>query len=269
MSARRRPGAVPRVRPPVKRVVTEAACSTPNLTAFGTSLALAFVAGNVWVALLGVWLYVLLIARDSTSGPLWRRIAERDAEAARQLPATSSLTVPSVMLLVEALQKGFDGMARVMRETPDSVKPHLVGVVASLDQLRGQAAQLIREADALSAYLLHAPAEATETAIDRLSLDLARASDAGVRAEYERALTVRQEQLAAIAEVTHEQERILAAIQLIIGTVEAFPAWAYRLRVLDGRAKGDRIGDLHDELVELKTELDSSQLLLEGIVGPS
>jgi hypothetical protein len=253
-------------QPPLTRVMAHSARTTPNLAALGVSLALACVVGNAWVVFMGAWLYALLVARDSANGVFRRKVAELDAELARQLPAESTLTDPGVMLIVQALRKGFDEITRVMSETPDPVKPHLEPAVASLNDVRAQAVQLIRDADALSRYLLTLPGEATQAAIQRLNYDIGRSSDDSVKAAYQRALSVRQEQLAAVAHVTREHDRIVATLQFIVGTVEAFPAWIYRLRVLEARAKDDRIGDITDEIVGLKSELAASQQLLEGLL---
>jgi hypothetical protein len=249
--------------------MAQSARSTMNLVALGLSIALACAAGNVCVLFLGSWLYALLIARDSTNRLFWRKVAELDAEKARELPSESSLTDPSLMILVQSLRKGFDEIERVMKETPEPVRPHLQLATTFLNDVRAEAAQLIRDADSLSAYLLTSPAEATQAAVHKLNFEIARSCDEDVKAEYRRALTVRHDQLAAVADVTHEHDRIVASLQLVLGTIEAFPAWIYRLRVLEARAKGDRVGDVNDELVDLKAELASSQQLLEGLAPPS
>ena len=252
-------------RPSLTRAVALSASSGPNLIAWGMLLGAGWLLGNLWVATLGSVLYVLLIARNSTSPRFWRRLADRDAELARQLPADGTLTNPTLMVMAASLRKGYDEIVRVLKEVPPAVQRQLSAPIASLDDVRAQAAQLLREADVLGRYLLTAPAEATRKAMEKLNRDLAGSSDDGVSLEYGRALSVRQEHLAAVAQVTREHDRIVAALQLILGTVEAFPAWIYRMSVLEARAKEDRVSEVNDELRDLTQELATAQQLLEGL----
>ena len=256
-------------RPPLTRLVSFSAQSTLNLVTLGLTLATGLLLGNLWLAVFGSALYVLLIARHTTSRLFWRKLAELDAELARQLPAEGSLTDPALMLMVRSLRTGYDEIARVLRKTPPAVQAHLSVAVASLNDVRAQAAQLIRDADGLSSYLLTGPATTAQGAIERLNVELARSSDDGVKVEYQRALSVRQDQLAAVAQVTREHDRILAALQFILGTIEAFPAWIYRMSVLESQAKDDRVGEINDEILDMKQELAMAQQLLEGLAPPS
>jgi hypothetical protein len=252
-------------RPELARIVAQSARSIPNLIALGTWLATGLLVGHLWLVIAGSCLYVLLVARKSMSRRFWRKILEADAELSRQLPRETSLTDPALQMIVRSIHKGYDEIARVLRETPDPVKAHLGLAVSSLDNLRLQAAQLIRDADELGRYLLVASREGTQSEIRRLNEAITGASDPGVKLEYEGALSVRQDQLAAIARVALERERIVAALQFIVCTIEAFPAWIYRMRVLEFRAKDDRVSESHEELTRMKMELAASQHLLEGL----
>lgn len=256
-------------RPPRLRVIAQSARSTPNLVAFGLSLAAGLLLGNAWLVLSGSWLYALLIARHATSASFQRLVAEADAELARQLPAEGTLTDPALMLIARALRKGYEEIGRVMQETPEPVRNHLHDAVASLDDVRAQAAQLIRDADELSRYLLTGPAEATQSAIQRLNHEIASSADAEVKREYQNALSVRQDQLSAVARVAAEHARMVAALQLIVGMIESFPAWIFRMRVLESRAQQDRVNEVYEELSQMKMELASSQHLLEGLAESS
>jgi len=252
-------------RPSVSQVIVQSACSAPNLIALGLWLAVGAILGNLWVVILGSCLYGLLVARRGTSPSFWQKLAELEAERARELPAETTLTDPALMLIVQAIRKGYDEVGRVLRETAEPLKQQLSVVVASLCDVRWQAARLIRDADDLSRYLLTAPAEATQTTIQKLNEELARSCHEGAKLEYERALLVRRDQLAAVAEVAREHERIVAALQLIVGTIEAFPAWVYRMRVLESRANDNRVAETSDALMHLQSELTASQHLLEGL----
>jgi hypothetical protein len=252
------------MRPPLVRIIAHSARSTPNAVTLALSLTAGLLLGNVWLMLAGSWLYALLVARNATSVRYRRLVADAEAEVGRQLPAEGSLVDPTLMLVARALRKGYEEIERHVKETPEPVREHLRAAVASLEDVRGQAAQLIRDADQLSGYLLSGPAEATQAAIQRLSHDLAGASDATVKREYQGALSVRHEQLAAVSQIAAEHARMLAALQFIVGMVESFPAWVLRLRVLESRAQQDRVTEIYDELGRMKAELATSLHLLEG-----
>ena len=252
-------------RPSMSHVIARSACSTPNLVALGLWLAVGLILGNCWVAILGGCLYGLLVARHGTSPAFWQKLAELEAERARELPAETTLTDPALMLVVQAIRKGYDEIGRVLRETAEPLQQQLSVVGSSLREVRAQAARLIRDADDLSRYLLTAPAEATQTAIQRLNEEILRSAHEPAKLEYQRALSVRRDQLAAVAEVACEHDRIVAALQLIVGTIEAFPAWVYRMRVLESRANDNRVVETSDALMQLRNELTASQHLLEGL----
>src|SRR5262249_18913571 len=114
--------------------------------------------------------------------------------------------------------------------------------------------------------LLTGPVAATQAAIERLNHEIASASDLNVMREYQRALSIRQDQLAAVTRVAAEHARMLASLQFIVGTIEAFPAWIFRLRVLDRRAKKDGVREVYEEMDQMKIERTASQHLLEGLV---
>lgn len=252
-------------RPPLQRVMALSARSAPNLIALGMSLAAGALLGDVWVVIAGSWLYTLLIARHATSASFRRLVCEADAQLLRELPAESSLTDPALMLVVRALRKGYDEIGRVLKESPEPVRIHLRAAVSSLDDIRAQAAQLIREVDELSRYLLTGPAETTLNTIQKLKQEIASASDASAKQQYESALSVRQDQLAAVTHVATEHGRMLASLQFIVGAVESFPALVIRLRVLESRAQQDRVKEIYEEMARMKMELASSQHLLEGL----
>ncbi len=252
-------------RPELARIVAQSVRTTPNLIALTAWLATGLLLGHLWIAVAGGCIYLLLIARTSMSPRFWRNILEAEAAEARQLPAESTLTDPALQLLVRSIRKGYEEIARVLKTTPEPVRAHLGPAVASLEDLRQQASQLVRDADELGRYLMLSPRDGTEREIQRLSDAITRASEPGVRVEYQGALAVRQDQLAAVTRVALEHERIVAALQFIVGTIEAFPAWIYRLRVLELRAKDDRVSETHEELTRMKAELSASQQLLEGL----
>ncbi len=251
-------------RPPVLRLLSHAALDKRNLAAFAATLGVACLSGHLWPLLAGIWLYALLIARNVASPPYWRHVLAAEAEALRQLPEMSQLTDPSLQPVVASIRNGYDEIARVLKRTPEPIKAHVRGALDSLDNLRAQAAQLLRQADELNLYLRAVTRESVEGEIRKLGYSMEHA-DSDVKPEYERALSVRLDQLAAIDRIKREHERAYAALQVIVGTIETFPSWIYRIRVLETRAKEDLISETNEQLARMKIELTSSQQLLDGL----
>ena len=112
-------------RPTVARIATQAARTTPNLVALGTSLATALLLGNLLARGCGR-LAVSPARRAHQHEPALlaqaRRVGRR---LARQLPAETSLADPALMLIVRAIRKGYDEIARVMAELPEPVRTQL------------------------------------------------------------------------------------------------------------------------------------------------
>ncbi|HEY2743483.1 MAG TPA: hypothetical protein VGL86_02630 [Polyangia bacterium] len=256
-------------RPELARVVSQSARSAPNLVVLVTWLTAGLLIGHWWLAIAGGCLYLVLVARNSVSPRYWQKLLAADAMRARQLPAETSLIDPTLQLIVRAIAKGYDEIARVMKTTPAPVRAHLAPAFASLDELQVRTAQLVRDADELARYLAIAPRDGAEREIERLREAVTRATEPSVKREYEGALSVREDQKDAVARVALEHERMVAALQFIVGTVEAFPAFIYRMRVLELRAKDDRVQETHEELARMKSELAVSQQLLEGLVDDS
>lgn len=253
-------------RPELSRLLAQSARNTPNLVVLALWLATGLLVGHLSVVLAGSFFYLFLVARNAASPRFWRKLLDAEAAEARELPAETSLNDPALQLQVRSLRKGYEDIARVLRHTPEPVRAHLQPALASLDDLRARASQLLRDADELSRYLVSAPREGTTREIQRLTDVVARTVEPDVLREYEGALAVRKEQLAAVARVELEHERMLASLHFIVGTIEAIPASIYRLRVLEFRAKDDRVRETREELTRMSGELAASQHLLEGLV---
>jgi len=83
--------------------------------------------------------------------------------------------------------------------------------------------------------------------------------------EWSEALSIRKEQLAAIDRIRREHDRILASLERVLGTLEAFPSLIQRLCVLERCAREDLVGDVHVELAGVSGDVTSSRQLLEGL----
>jgi hypothetical protein len=245
--------------------LAQSARNTPNLVVLALWLATGLLVGHLSVVLAGSLFYLFLVGRNATSPRFWRKLLEAEAAEARELPAETSLNDPALQLQVRSLRKGYEEIERVLKHTPEPVRAHLAPALASLEDLRARASQLLRDADELSRFLVGAPREGATREIQRLTDVVARTAEPEVLHEYEGALAVRKEQLAAVTRVEVEHERMLASLHFIVGTIEAIPASIYRLRVLEFRAKDDRVRETREELTRMSGELAASQHLLEGL----
>ncbi|HEY2744452.1 MAG TPA: hypothetical protein VGL86_07510 [Polyangia bacterium] len=253
-------------RPSVGVLVCRSAAGTRNLSVLAAALLCAMVAGSVGLTVVAVWLYGLFVARDVSSPRFAKRVSAARAEARRRLPDGLDLADPGLRVAVSSIRAGYAEIARVLERTPSPIQAHVRAAVAALNELRPQAARLIREADELCGYLRAVPRSNVASEVDRLAAAAARATDEA-RAEYERALAIRRDQLAALDQIQREHDRIAASLERIIGTVEAFPARIYRLRLLERSAREDPVSDADRDLQRMNEDLSSSQQLLESLAA--
>ena len=250
-------------RPGASRVLVHAAAGKANLAVFATVVALASLSGHFGLIAAGGFLYMLLVLHDVLSPHFWRRVFKMEAEARRQLPDHSQLADEGLRGVVSSLHEGYAEIARVVRVTPAPIRAHVRTALASLEDLRAQAAQLVRNADELSRYLRAVPRDPVASDVLRLTQLLDKA-DPAARSEFERAITIRTDQLAALDDMKRERARMFAALQFVVVAVESFPARIYRLRTLESSAKDELMNDIHAQLARMDSDIASTQRLLEG-----
>jgi hypothetical protein len=249
-------------RPAARRLVAHAAIGKINLSALATVTALACASGLLGLIAAGIVLYALLIARDASSPRFRRRLLAADAEALRRLPDTSSLTDQSLRETVCSLRSGYTEIERVLKQTPQPIRAHVRVAASALDDLRGPAAQAVRDADDLFRYLQATPRHSLEREMKRLQEAIEHAEPDGLR-DYQQAVAVREEQIATIDRIKRERERLVASLQFIVATIEAFPSRISRLRLLETRAKQDVVKEIHEQLARIDLDVSSSQHLLD------
>lgn len=254
----KRPSAVARMR--------RSAGGTRNLAVLAIAFSFALLSGHLALTLVALWLYGLCVVHDVASPRFARRLATEEAEKGRRLPECTELDDPGLRMTVSSIRAGYGEIARVLKRTPPPIQAHVAAALASLEELRPQAAGLIRQADELAGYLRAVPRSTIESELQRLERAAGRASDEA-RAEYERALAIRREQLSAIDQIQREHDRITASLERIIGTVEAFPAWIYRLRLLERSAREDLVRDADRDLQRMNEDFSSSKQLLESLAA--
>ncbi|HEX3866834.1 MAG TPA: hypothetical protein VHV78_08785 [Gemmatimonadaceae bacterium] len=237
-----------------------------NLAVLASAVALALLSGQLGLTIVAAWLYVLFIARDVLSPQFAKSVAATRAEKLTHLPESADLDDLGLRIIVSSVRSGYAEIGRVLRRMPPPIHAHVRAALASLGELRAQAARLIREADELGGYLRAIPRSGVESEIKRLEAATERANDEA-RAEYQRALSIRRDQLAAIDQIQREHDRISASLDRIVGTVEAFPSWIYRLRLLERSAREDLVRDADRDLRRVSEDFSSSQLLLESLAA--
>lgn len=240
------------------------ATGTLNLSALGGVFTLAILSGHLGLVIAAGWLFVLLVARDVSSPRFARRLQARDEAARRQLPEASEVGDQNLRRIVSSIRVGYAEIGHVLEQTPEAIKAHLGGALASLQDLRVHAARLVRQCDELCGYLRAVPRAPVEGELARLKMALARA-DACARGEFEQAVAIREDQLAALDRIEREHDRTVAALERVVCTVEAFPSLVYRVRVLERRAREDVVHDVCEQLANVSGDVRATRLLLEGL----
>jgi predicted transcriptional regulator len=252
--------------PALATLVRHSAASKRNLAVLAGVLALALLSAALGLAVVAASLYVLLIVWDVGSPRFGKSVSAARAEELTRLPNCADLDDFGLRVMVSSIRAGYGEIARVLRRMPAPIRAHVRAALAALEELRPRAARLIRELDELGGYLRAVPRNGVESELKRLEAASERANDEA-RAEYERAVSIRRDQLAAIDQIRREHDRISASLERIIATIEAFPSWIYRLRLLERSAREDLVSEVNRDLRRMSEDLSSSQQLLESLAA--
>lgn len=254
-------------RPSVALRLRRSTVRPRNLAVLMGALA-CMLSGHLALTVAALWLYAFFVLRDVSSPRFAERVAAEPAERQTRLPEVAEVADPGLRIMTSSIHAGYAEVERLLARTPASVRAHAGAALTALQALRPKAARLIREADELSGYLRGAPRRAAQFELQRLEQARERAIDE-TRLEYERALSVRRDQLAALDQIQRQHDRVSATLERVMGTIEAFPAWIQRLRLLERAAGEDLLGDTDCELQRMTEELSSSQALLESFTASS
>ena len=252
--------------PAVGMLMRSSASGTRNLAVLGIALTVALLSGHLGLSFVAAWLYALFITRDVLDPRFAKRVAAARAEELRRLPSSEELGDAGLRVTVSAIRAGYSEIDRVLKRAPAPIHAHVRAALASLEALRPQAARLVREADELGGYLRAVPRISVESELKRLEAVVERSTHEA-RQEYERTLAIRRDQLAALEQIQREYDRITASLERIVGTVEAFPAWIFRLRLLERTAREDLVSEADRDLRRMNEDFSSSQHLLEALTA--
>ena len=236
----------------VGRVFAKSALGTVNLVVAGAAAVGAAALHSVPVLALGGVAYAALVAWDLVTPAFWRKARAPEAE---KLPDPSDLTDQSLRELVRSLEAGRERLDQVLAETPDEVKGHLGGVMASMVEMETGAARLVKRAEELGRYLATTDRAPVEQEIRSLADKARAARDAETRAEYEGARATRQEQLRALDDIAAARERVIANLVRTVATLEGLPPKVVRMRALDAQAMDALSGSISDELEHINGDM--------------
>ncbi|NMO20879.1 hypothetical protein HPC49_36685 [Pyxidicoccus fallax] len=249
------------------RVLARSVGGNLNLAVAGASM-LGAAALQSWPVLaLGGAAYAALVAWDLASPAFWREVlrGKTEGQAAVRLPAPESLKDTRVRDAVRAMTTAREQLERTLKESPEAVRSHLGLALSSLHELEGRAARLAVRGEELARFLASADAASVREGIRQAAEQARAARDAEARAQYERALAAREEQLAALVDIDAARERVLANLARIAAAYQGLPARVMRLRALDAQATETMYGDLNEELGRMNGEIGAFEETLKSI----
>jgi hypothetical protein len=250
-------------RKPARERIFHAATGTLNLAVLGAAGVGALVSG---------WL-PLLVVGAATYGALvsWDLFASRPgAEAKKEeeeglVPNAATLADPGARAAFAAIKRARAELDRVEAETPDSVRDIIGPALASVGDIEKSAMALVKRADDLYVYLRSQDARPLKEDVRQLQELAKHARDAETRAEYQRALAARSEQLQALDDISGARERIIANLSGLIASLEALPAKLVRMRAMDAEGQDALGGDVSKDLDRLNGEVKIFEKTLESV----
>jgi hypothetical protein len=246
------------------KVLARSAGSTLNLVVAGSSALLAAALHSWAVAALGGAAYVALVAWDVVSPAFWKETLSGGSDEARKLPAPGRLEDPRVRDSVRAIHQAREELTRTLEGAPRGVVSHLGLALASVRELEGRAARLVRRGEELFRYLRTVDLNAVREQIRLLDEQSRQARDTEARGQYESSRKAREEHLAALMDIHAAYERVLANLSSVAVTFQGLPAKVMRLRALDAQATDSMYGDLSEELGRMNGELQAFEDTLQS-----
>lgn len=153
---------------------------------------------------------------------------------------------------VKGLHRARSELARTLQGTPASVLEHVGPALTSVRDLEAQAVILLDRGEALGGYLRTQNVDELADEVARVVREMQSVTDLAARAEYERTVTARREQLATLGDIRSARDRVVANLSRIVATLDGLPSRLVRLRALDAQALdalGDEVGGELDAMV--------------------
>jgi phage shock protein A len=145
----------------------------------------------------------------------------------------------------------------------------LTKTLATLDEMDGYAASLVRRAEDSTKYLSTVNLPALVNEVKTLATRAATAKDPGARASFDQAKDARMDEIRSLKELRANKERIYADLMRVVALMCALPTKIVRLRALDAQAMEQLSGDITQDLQSIGEELQTSERVLRDLVPAS
>jgi phage shock protein A len=236
------------------KVLASAATAKLNLAVAGVGVLGAAALHSLPVLALAATMYLALVAWDAVTPSFWRKVL-MPPRAPPALPDPASLSDEGLRRVVNAVIAARVERARVLTETPEDIRSHLVVAQMTVEELESRVARLVARAEDLAKYLRRMDVAAVRADAERLSSLARRAADAEARTQFEQARAARESQLKNLADIADAGERTFANLSRIVAALEALPVQVVRMRALDGQASESVYGDLNHNLEGMNSEI--------------
>lgn len=244
-----------RKRPGFGRVFGKAVSSLGSLGVAGAAAVAAAALGSWPILAIGGAAYGALVAWDLASPDFWKRALGDASLESVKLPDPQRLKDPTLAAAVRRILGARGEVARVLDETPASVKDNLYIAVAQIAELESHTAKLVARGEDLFGYLAKADVTAARAGLDELGEKIRKARSPDARAQYEAARRAREEQVKALEDLDTARDRIAAQLATIVAALEGLPPKIMRMRTVDAEAMDQLGGDVNDELKRMNGEV--------------
>lgn len=252
-------------KPRFSKVFAKAATTWPSLGVAGVAAVAAAALASWPILAVGGAAYGALVAWDLASPDFWKRALGEAAAESQKLPDPAKCSDPQLAAGVKGILAARGEIAKVLADTPDSVKAELSGAVAQIVELERHASRLVERGEDLYRYLGKRNSAEVRPQIEDLRRRIAGARDAEARTQYESALHTREEQLRALEDLEDSRERIGAQLLTIVAGLEGLPAKIVRMRTLDAQALDELSGNVNEELSRMNGEMKVFEETLAGL----
>jgi hypothetical protein len=182
------------------------------------------------------------------------------------MPDPDTLSDPDARTAVNRIIEARAAIQAVVDETPPDVVMQLTKTLATLDEMEGYAASLVRRAEDSTKYLSTVNLPALVNEVKRLATRAATAKDPSARASFEQAKDARMDEIRSLKELRANKERIYADLMRVVALMCALPTKIVRLRALEAQAMEQLSGDITQDLQSIGEELQTSEKVLRDLV---
>jgi hypothetical protein len=220
---------------------------------------------NPLVAAIGGGVYVASVLVDAI-----RRARKRKSKLnLGVMPDPDTLRDPDARTAVHRIIDARAAIQAVVDGTPPDVVMQLTKTLATLDEMEGYAASLVRRAEDSTKYLSTVNLPALVNEVKTLATRAATAKVPAARASFVQAKDARMDVIRSLKELGANKDRIYADLMRVVALMCALPTKIVRLRALDAQAMEQLSGDITQDLQSIGEELQTSERVLRDLVPAS